>query len=111
MSQEPVGAAGSSVFSLACQNVKGAAMERELSAATLCALGLSALSCLITVGGLMGSASPMILLGSLAAAGAAILAIYRLWRQTEFSAIVALALSSPGLAALLFIVSYLSSVK
>lgn len=84
MSQEPVGAAGSSVFSLACQNVKGAAMERELSAATLCALGLSALSCLITVGGLMGSASPMILLGSLAAAGAAILAIYRLWRQTEF---------------------------
>jgi hypothetical protein len=53
----------------------------------------------------------MILLGSLAAAGAAILAIYGLWRHKEFSAIVALALSSPGLAALLFIVSYLSSVK
>ncbi|WP_373696768.1 pyridoxal-phosphate dependent enzyme [Microvirga yunnanensis] len=40
----------------------------------------------------------MILLGSLAAAGAAILAIYGLWRHKEFSAVGALALSAPGLA-------------
>lgn len=86
-------------------------MERELSAATLCALGLGALSCFLTVGGFISRSGAMIPLGSLAAAAAIVPAIYGLRRHRDFVAVFAIVLSLPGMFGLYVIATFLSSGK